>query len=79
MAGLLEASGTVLTLEGTVHTASLAQILGPSFAQDDIPQVIQKLVDVHLENRQGEERFIDTYRRLGVEPYKEAVYSGWVI
>ena len=59
--------------------ASLAQILGPSFAQDEVPAVIQKLVDVHLEHRQGEERFIDTYRRLGIEPYKEAVYASWEI
>lgn len=55
--------------------ASLANILGPSFAQDDIPQVIQKLIDVHLTERQGDERFIDTYRRIGIQPYKEAVYA----
>ncbi len=55
--------------------ASLAKILGPSFAQDEVPGVIQKLVDVHLAARQGEERFIDTYRRLGIDPYKKAVYA----
>lgn len=59
--------------------ASLAKILGPSFAQDDVPGVVQKLVDVHLEHRQGEERFIDTYRRLGIDPYKEAVYATWEV
>ncbi len=55
--------------------ASLASILGPSFAQDDVPDIIQKLVDVHLSEREGEERFIDTYRRIGIQPYKEAVYA----
>ncbi len=53
--------------------ASLAKILGPSFPQEDIPDVIRKLVNVHLINRQGSERFIDTYRRIGLQPYKEAV------
>ena len=55
--------------------ASLAKILGPSFAQDEIPEVVQKLVDVHLEHRKDEETFIDTYRRIGIDPYKEAVYA----
>jgi len=55
--------------------ASLAKILGPSFAQDEIPEIVQKLVDVHLEHREDEETFIDTYRRIGIDPYKEAVYA----
>ena len=55
--------------------ASLAKILGPSFAREDIPGVIRKLVNVHLVNRRGSERFIDTYRRVGLQPYKEAVYT----
>ena len=55
--------------------ASLAKILGPSFAQDDIPDVIRSLVDVHVSNRQGNETFIDTYRRIGIDPYKQAVYT----
>lgn len=58
---------------------SIAKILGPSFAHAEIPQVVQKLVDVHLEHREGEERFIDTYRRIGIDPYKEAVYASWEI
>lgn len=55
--------------------AALAQILGPSFAQDEVPTVIQRLVDVHLEKRQGDEKFIDTYRRIGIDPYKASVYA----
>jgi len=55
--------------------ASLAQILGPSFARDQIPAVIQKLVNVHLEQRQGEEKFLDTFRRIGIDPYKTSVYA----
>ena len=55
--------------------ASLAKILGPSFARHEIPSVIQKLVDVHLDKREGTERFLDTYRRVGIDPYKQAVYT----
>ncbi len=55
--------------------ASLAKILGPSFARDEIPAVIQKLVNVHLDKREGAERFLDTYRRVGIDPYKQAVYT----
>jgi sulfite reductase (NADPH) hemoprotein beta-component len=55
--------------------ASLAKILGPSFARDEIPEVVQKLVNVHLDKREGAERFLDTYRRVGIDPYKQAVYT----
>ena len=55
--------------------ASLAKILGPSFARNEIPAVIQKLVNVHLDKREGAERFLDTYRRVGIDPYKQAVYT----
>ena len=55
--------------------AALAQILGPSFAQSDIPDVIQKLVAVYREQRKPGEQFNDTFRRIGIEPYKAAVYT----
>lgn len=55
--------------------ASLAQILGPSFAQDDIPGVIQKLIDVYVSARQEDEEFLHTFRRIGIQPFKDAVYQ----
>ena len=55
--------------------ASLGQILGPSFAQDDMPDVIEKIIAVYLEQRTEDERFIDTYRRIGIDPFKERVYA----
>ena len=55
--------------------AAIGKILGPSFAGDEIPEVIQKLVDVYRHRREADERFIDTYRRLGIEPFKTAVYA----
>ena len=57
------------------HDASIGKILGPSFAQEDISSVIQKLMNVYVENRYEDERFIDTYRRVGITPFKEAAYA----
>ncbi len=57
------------------NDASLGDVLGPSFGADDMPEVIQKLVNVYVENRSAEELFIDTYRRIGATPFKEKVYA----
>ena len=54
---------------------TLGQILGPSFAADQMPEVIGKLIDVYLENRTDEELFIDTFERIGIQPFKERVYA----
>jgi len=55
--------------------ASLAQILGPSFAQEDMADVIERIIKVYLEQRRSDERFLDTYRRIGMAPFKERVYA----
>lgn len=55
--------------------ASLGKILGPSFAQDEMADVIEKLIDVYVEQRTEDERFIDTYQRIGIDPFKERVYA----
>jgi sulfite reductase (NADPH) hemoprotein beta-component len=55
--------------------ASLGQILGPSFAQDAMPDVIEKIITVYVEQRTEDEQFIDTYRRIGIDPFKERVYA----
>ncbi|OHC11574.1 MAG: sulfite reductase [Pseudomonadales bacterium GWC1_66_9] len=55
--------------------ASLGQILGPSFAQEEMAEVIEKIVTVYVEKRIEDERFIDTFRRIGIEPFKERVYA----
>lgn len=57
------------------HDASIGKILGPSFAQEEISSIIQKLMNVYVDNRTEEERFIDTYRRVGITPFKEAAYA----
>ncbi len=55
--------------------ASIGKILGPSFRQDDMPDVIEKIIKTYLEKRSDEESFLDTYRRIGLAPFKERVYA----
>ena len=55
--------------------ASLGKVIGPSFAQDAMPDVIEKIISVYLAQRHADERFIDTARRIGIDPFKEKVYG----
>jgi sulfite reductase (NADPH) hemoprotein beta-component len=55
--------------------ASLGHVIGPSVAKSEVPETIARLLDVYVEQRQAEERFLDTVRRLGVKPFKERVYA----
>jgi sulfite reductase (NADPH) hemoprotein beta-component len=55
--------------------AAIGRILGPSFAGADIPDVIEKIIGVYIERRFEQERFIDTFHRIGIEPFKECVYA----
>ncbi|NOT66557.1 MAG: nitrite/sulfite reductase [Methylotenera sp.] len=56
------------------NDASLGSVIGPSFSAEEMPSVVQKLIDVYLKERTPEELFIDTARRLGVAPFKAHVY-----
>src|SRR3569623_3038890 len=55
--------------------ASLGRITGPGFDEDGIVDAVEKVTNVYLGARQDGERFIDTYRRLGLDPFKEAIYG----
>ena len=55
--------------------ASIGKILGPSFQQADMPDVIDTILSTYVALRQEEETFLDTYRRVGIEPFKERVYA----
>ena len=57
------------------NDASLAKVLGPAFAEEDIPIVIEKIFDVYKTNRVDHEVFLDTYRRIGLEPFKDKIYA----
>ena len=54
---------------------SLATITGPGFDEDGVVDAIEKATDVYLANKEGAERFLDTYRRIGMAPFKEAIYA----
>ena len=56
-------------------TTAIGERLGPGFAADDVPDAVVKIVDVYKSSRSGGESFMDTYRRIGVEPFKEALYD----
>ena len=55
--------------------ASLGKVLGPAFGRDQMPDIIDKLLSVYIEQRHDQEPFIDTYRRIGIKPFKEQAYA----
>lgn len=57
------------------NNTALGTVIGPSFAAEEMPGVVQRLIEVYIRERTAEERFIDTVRRIGVTPFKEHVYS----
>lgn len=57
------------------NTTSIGAVIGPSFAANDVPGVVEKLIDTYLDERTGKERFIDTVRRIGVDAFKKRVYG----
>lgn len=54
---------------------SLGKITGPGFDEDGIVDAIDKATDLYMAQRQDGERFLDTYRRIGMDPFKEAIYD----
>ena len=65
-----------LSLGGSgAEDASLSRILGPGMTADRVPDAVEALVETYLRDREPGERFLDTLRRLGPEPFKEAVYA----
>jgi sulfite reductase (NADPH) hemoprotein beta-component len=57
------------------NDASIGTVIGPSFAAEEMPGVVQKLIDVYIKERTPEELFIETVRRLGIAPFKAHVYA----
>jgi sulfite reductase (NADPH) hemoprotein beta-component len=57
------------------HDASIGDILGPSFAAEDMADVIEEVLNTYLDTREEGERFLDTYRRIGIQPFKERAYA----
>ena len=65
-----------ITIGGSAsEDAALGEVIGPSVPQAAVAGTIQKLIDVYVERRHEEERFVDTVRRIGVEPFQDRVYG----
>jgi sulfite reductase (NADPH) hemoprotein beta-component len=65
-----------LTIGGSAdENASLGEIVGKGFAYDEVVDAVETLVDAYLENRADGEAFLETYRRLGAEPFREKLYA----
>ena len=57
------------------NDAAIGKVIGPSFYADEIPDVMSNIINTYVEQRSADESFIQTYRRLGVTPFKEAAYK----
>ncbi len=55
--------------------AALGKVIGPSFAQEDMADVVEKLINTYVELRFADEDFLDTFRRVGLDPFKTRVYG----
>lgn len=65
-----------ITLGGASDdNASIGNIIGPGVSAEAVPDAIEAIVDAYIAHRADSEPFIDTYRRLGAAPFKEAVYG----
>jgi sulfite reductase (NADPH) hemoprotein beta-component len=65
-----------LTLAGSAEDdASIGQILGPALPADKVAEAVDQMVEVYVAQRREGERFLDTVRRAGLAPFKEAVYA----
>lgn len=65
-----------ITLGGNAdHDASIGDILGPSFAAEVVPDIIEEILNTYLDLRTDNEKFIDTYRRVGIQTFKERAYA----
>ncbi|MEO1136528.1 MAG: nitrite/sulfite reductase, partial [Pseudomonadota bacterium] len=65
-----------ITLGGSgAEDASLGEIAGRGLSSDEVVDAVETLVGVYRQHRKNQERFLDTYRRIGAETFKEALYA----
>ncbi len=64
-----------ITLGGSAdENASIGDIVGPAFGTDQVVGAVETIIDTYLKLRGEDERFLDTYRRIGLKPFKEKLY-----
>ena len=65
-----------ITLGGSAdENAAIGKIVGPAFSYDDVVDAVDTIVDTYLGLRQDNEKFNDTYARVGITPFKEKLYA----
>ncbi len=65
-----------ITLGGnSCHDASIGDILGPSFPAENIPDVLEEILNTYLDLRLEQESFLGTYKRVSIQPFKERAYA----
>lgn len=57
------------------HDASIGDILGPSFPAEDIPDVLEEILNTYLDLRLEHESFLETCKRVSIQPFKERAYA----
>ncbi|ABY99166.1 TPA: DUF2849 domain-containing protein [Pseudomonas putida] len=63
-----------ITLGGSAEEdAAVGTILGRSVPFEEVPDIVEAIVAIYLQLREDDERFLDTYRRVGIEPFKEVL------
>ena len=58
------------------NATAIGKVIGPSFSAEEVPAVVKALIAVYVEQRTPTERFIDTFDRIGIEPFKARAYEG---
>ncbi len=65
-----------ITLGGSAdENTAIGKIVGPAFSYDDVVDAVEKIVDTYLNIRSEDEEFSDTFRRVGLTPFKETLYA----
>jgi len=65
-----------LTLGGSSdQNSALGERLGPALPQAEVATAVDAIVATYLDLRRDRERFLETFRRVGIEPFKAAVYG----
>ena len=64
------------TSAGGLSPAAVGKVIGPAFAQHEVPWVVERLIEAYLCSRESEdERFVDCVHRIGMEPFRQNVYG----
>jgi sulfite reductase (NADPH) hemoprotein beta-component len=66
-----------ITLGGSAngHDAAIGQVIGPSVRHADVAEILDRILNVYVAEREEGEPFIETFRRIGVAPFKARVYA----